>query len=360
MYNKNILISSKNPAKEILEELSLFEQTLHCEKFIRKTYKNVTNDIVSKNSKIASACFRQAKEYLMAGNSATISTSPLLYSYCLNNYAKGMTYLSSSDEHLLKGFRGHGFKSRTRSLVTESSIKIRKGGVINSLCSLVQHDSLSPGTLLTFEDIITLIPGIQNALYISTEYVSKIAYKGKDDNYLLCMFDNEDNFNYSHPDFTFDGTFYKSRDDDLHYLDIRFSIEGNSQIAALNGLRYNNENYIFMPSNLNGKEILLQPMVASYLLLMHYSMYVRYRAHDWDEIVDPKTSNTFTLIDLSIQNAVATFISDMHRFLTNKDIVLETYTDKNVEIYINKNIGKISEKVEKEFKKNQLIRNRAY
>lgn len=41
---------------------------------------------------------------------------------------------------------------------------------------------------------------------------------------------------------------------------------------------------------------------------MSYGMFVRYNAHVWEKFIDKKNSNEGTLIELSINNSVNTFI----------------------------------------------------
>ena len=87
-------------------------------------------------------------------------------------------------------------------------------------------------------------------------------------------------------------------------------------------------------------------------------MYVRYKADKWDEIVDPKISNHSTLIEMSIDNAVKTFITDIHRFITKKNIKIREYNDDNVKLYIESNIREIADKIDKELKNQAILRNR--
>ena len=282
-----------------------------------------------------------------------------MFSYSLNNYAKGFSYLVTEDASIHKGFNSHGFKSNTDNNIEKSSVTIRKKGVIDSLVKLVQHDKLVHSTKLSFEDLITLIPGIGDTLYASTKYISKISYKGDNQNYLLCLYNQTSPLQIdSHPEISFIGSNYVNRDNNLMYMDIQLSTQTRNQIKSLKGLNYINESYIYMPTIVDDNALLIQPLIASYLILMHYSMYVRYKADKWDEIVDPKISNHSTLIEMSIDNAVKTFITDIHRFITKKNIKIREYNDDNVKLYIESNIREIADKIDKELKNQAILRNR--
>lgn len=100
---------SKNPLKDILADLQLFQQTNYCYNYIKNKYPDNEETKILHSSEIASACFRQANEFMISAQNANLSTNPLLYSYALNNFTKGMAYLLYLDENMLKYFKRHGF-----------------------------------------------------------------------------------------------------------------------------------------------------------------------------------------------------------------------------------------------------------
>lgn len=101
--------TSNNPLKDILADLQLFQQTNYCYNYIKNKYPDGEDAKILYSSEVASACFRQANEFIISAQNANLSTNPLLYSYALNNFAKGMAYLLYLDEEMLKYFKDHGF-----------------------------------------------------------------------------------------------------------------------------------------------------------------------------------------------------------------------------------------------------------
>ena len=88
----------KNPVQSTFNDVKLFEQNSYCYNYLKKRFPDKTAEELKEHSEISSSCFRQASEYYNAASSVSISTSPLLYSYALNNLLKGVCYLITFDE----------------------------------------------------------------------------------------------------------------------------------------------------------------------------------------------------------------------------------------------------------------------
>ena len=133
---------STNPLKDILADLQLFQQTNYCYDYIKNKYPDDDETKILYSSEVASACFRQANEFIISAQNANLSTNPLLYSYALNNFAKGMAYLLYLDEEMLKYFKDHGFyisDDNIKDNILETNITIKQSGVPTFILKLFNN-----------------------------------------------------------------------------------------------------------------------------------------------------------------------------------------------------------------------------
>ena len=128
---------------------------------------------------MASACFRQANEFIISAQNANLSTNPLLYSYALNNFAKGMGYLLYLDEDMLKYFKKHGFNISDDSIkdnILETNITIEQSGVPTFILKLFNNTVLKKQEI-SFELLLSQIPEISSIFNKTTLKMSNVAKK---------------------------------------------------------------------------------------------------------------------------------------------------------------------------------------
>ena len=113
MYNSKL---SKDPFKSTINDLKMFEQTQYCFEYIKQESNSKSDEEIMVHAEIASACFRQASEYYKAAISVSLCTSPLLFSYALNNILKGTCYLKTFDNEIISGFSSHGFSVKNEDI----------------------------------------------------------------------------------------------------------------------------------------------------------------------------------------------------------------------------------------------------
>lgn len=176
MLNNKI---SNNPLKDILADLQLFQQTNYCYNYIKNKYPNGEEAKILYSSKVASACFRQANEFIISAQNANLSTNPLLYSYALNNFVKGMAYLLYLDEEMLKYFKDHGFyisDDNIKKNILETNITLKQCGVPTFILRLYNNIILKKQEI-SFELLLSQIPEISSIFNKTTLKMSNVAKK---------------------------------------------------------------------------------------------------------------------------------------------------------------------------------------
>ena len=155
---------SKNPLESIFYDLKMFEQTQYCLKYMRNIFFDKNDDEIMNHAEIASSCFRQANEYYKAASIVSLSTNPLLYSYALNNFAKGIAYLLYFDKEMLKYFKDHGFyilDDYIRENILETNITIKQSGVPTFILKLFNNVVFKKQEI-SFELLLSQIPEISD------------------------------------------------------------------------------------------------------------------------------------------------------------------------------------------------------
>jgi len=350
-FEKEII--SDNPLFDMFKELSLFEQTSYCVKYIESNILNLSSEQILYHADIASACFRQAKEYYEAGKKVSLSTRPLLYSYSINNYTKGMAYLTTNNDDILKGFGNHGFKYEYNNDFLNSTIKKVRLGAIHSLEKMVQDEEIPNNKPIPIHLLLALIPSLSKTFNSTTEYVSHVAFPLEEKNDFKLITQGK-NFKINEKQSKLVGLIGQKVAKHPYWGDecIRLGINVNGQelIKKLKRLSYVSNNHIFIPLLIDDKAILVQPMVASYLTLMFYGMLVRYHAEKWDKIIDGKTSNTFSLVKISIEDCYEEFVVNLYRYIFKQRIIKKEYTNDSVKDYIKDNAKEILEILDNEKK----------
>ncbi len=343
--NNEIIVD--DPLKYILRELELFEQTDYCKKYIAKKIVGIKDVDLEKHSEIASACFRQASEYFKAGNSVSLATKPLLYSYALNNYAKGMVYLTTKDDKLLNGFNKHGFSSSMSNNFLTSTITKKANGVISSLESLIQNEQIEANQNICLYELLSIIPGVQDIFGKITNHMSNVGFITETEkyyklgSYITAEYKKEE---------------YEKK---LEYLKLYSSIAKEKimfigvtlatgqKIEKLKGFSPIYKDKIILPLIINNKPTMVQPMIAAYLIIMHYGMAVRYHAELWDRLIDAKISNVYSLIKLSIEECYCEFLVDLYKYLFDIDVVKKQNYSSMIKEYLKNNKEEIINMVDR-------------
>lgn len=331
MLNNKI---SNNQLKDILADLQLFQQTNYCYNYIKNKYPNGEEAKILYSSKVASACFRQANEFIISAQNANLSTNPLLYSYALNNFVKGMAYLLYLDEEMLKYFKDHGFyisNDNIKKNILETNITLKQCGVPTFILRLYNNIILKKQEI-SFELLLSQIPEISSIFNKTTLKMSNVAKKvpnTKGEFEMYCRdFKQIEQKKEISEEYGIHGTY----DNRTHILHIGFNMKGKEKIehddTIKNNLFYND--YLILPNKFENGIYSLNLMFYCYLLIMSYGMLVRYNAHKWENFIDPKISKESTLIAMSVDVCVTDFLTLLHQKLLGYTYIESKYNDYNV------------------------------
>ncbi len=336
MYYKYKMV--KNPLQSTFNDLKLFEQNSYCYDYLKSKFNNISEKELKEHSEIASSCFRQAFEYYRVATSSSIATSPLLFSYSLNNLLKGTCYLISFNENILKGFKAHGFKVDSSFLVSNDIINskvtvMKQEGAVHSLLRLYNNFLIKQE--IPLYKILRHIPDLDDIYFRtikSTSFIAKDRQDGENEFYTFGNAIDEESKN------TFN-QFHLVSNINLHYNECIFY----TTIASQNMLEKKilDKDNIYYKSYMNIPDIFdegLKDINVSfycYLLIMSYGMMVRYNANIWEKYTDKKNSTFSTLIELSIPNAVINFYYQMHYLLFDFYYEDEIYNTNDVKKIIN-------------------------
>lgn len=348
---------SKNPLESIFYDLKMFEQTQYCLKYMRNIFFDKNDDEIMNHAEIASSCFRQANEYYKAASIVSLSTNPLLYSYALNNFAKGIAYLLYFDKEMLKYFKDHGFyilDDYIRENILETNITIKQSGVPTFILKLFNNTVLKKQEI-SFELLLSQIPEISNIFNKTTLKMSNIAIKIPNTQNEFQMYvenfedikERKDIFN----EYGITGN-YNSNNQTLNFY---FNMIGQKKIEndiIKNNLFY--KEYLILPNKFIDGICTINLMFYCYLLIMSYGMLVRYNAHKWENFIDPKISKESTLIAMSVDVCVNDFLTLLHQKLLGYTYVEDKYDDYNVKRVINDSTADIMNNITKKIKDRNL------
>ena len=307
--------SSQKPIDDILRDLSLFQQTTYCYKYIKKNNKNMSEDDLKINSEFSSAAFRQAFEFYQSAKNASLFTSPLLYSYSLNNFAKGIIYLM--DSSLNRYCNKHGLtvnKTEIKSSLLNSLVSTDMSGPATALASLFDFHPVAKQKL-TFRSLIDHLPTISDIYYKTTGYPSNTPIKDDNGSYTLDC-DDFDSYENNKKESFDKYNIHRS------YVDYQNKIFFSLSLQAIELLDENNsrkhfyyKDYMILPINLVEGTYCINIVYYAYVLIMSYGMLVRYHAEKWEKFIDSKISDEATLIRESNIEAVNLFLIHIHMLL---------------------------------------------
>ena len=323
---------SNNYLKDTIEDLKLFEQTIYCYNYIKNKYPTLDKDNLEEQADIASACFRQANEYIKSAKIAPLSTNPLLYSYALNNFSKGMAYLLFIDETILSNFNDHGFKVLNENIgesILETKVTIKKFGVINFLLKTYNNYELEKQNI-SFEKLLSQIPGLEKIFLNTTGKMGNVLRKidGKSNDFFADCLNTEDIAEKRKicDEYGLVGDYSKGK------IYASFNAKGSNKYNGNDVIKRNlfYKNYLIIPNEFVDGIHDINLIFYCYLIIMGYGMLVRYNAHKWEKFIDCKLSNEATLIQSSIECCVNNFIILLHQKIFEFYYLEDKYNDLDV------------------------------
>lgn len=321
---------SNNCLKDTIEDLKLFEQTIYCYNYIKNKYPTLDKDSLEERADIASACFRQANEYIKSAKNASLSTNPLLYSYALNNFSKGMAYLLFYSMN--PKFKKHGFEVKNEKIgenILDTEITIYKCGVTNFLLKAFDNYELEKQDI-TFEKLLSQIPGLEKIFMNTTGKMGNILRKidGKNNTFLAdCPSAGEIAEKRKICDeYGLVGTYSKGK------IYTSFNAKGSNKYNEDDVIKRNlfYKDYLIIPNEFVDGIHDINLIFYCYLIIMGYGMLVRYNAHKWEKFIDCKLSNEATLIQSSIECCVNNFIILLHQKIFEFYYFEDKYNDLDV------------------------------
>lgn len=328
-YANYISRNTVNPLDEMLKELSLFKQTRYCYDYIKKHIPGKDDTEVMKEAELSSSAFRQAFEFYESAKLTSLTTSPLLYSYSINNFTKGLIYLC--DSSLGKYFKKHGFNvsdDNIKDNLLDSLLTIEKSGPPTAILKLLGNHIVEKQDI-TFKRLIEHIPEVSEIYLKSTNNSSSTAkwnnqrfYEMKSENWDEDSVLKKEEIEHFHVV----GNYYGRTK--TYYCNV--TMAGTDLIRDTNS--FNNfyyKNYLIFPLKLEEGIYSINVMFYAYLIIMGYGMMVRYNADKWEKFIDPKLSNEATLINETLMQGFCIFISHVHKILFG-------YTYENLEYNVQK------------------------
>lgn len=329
---KEEIKNSNSAFFDTCNEIRLFEQKEYCKNYIRKLYPDLSDDKLEYNSDVASACFRQANEFIKSGKLASLSTSPLLYSYALNNYAKGLTYLCEIDADTLNCFKEHGFQLKDEDIkdnVLDTEIIIGKYGAAKALL-IVFDNQILVEQKITFDLLLSRIPELGNMYYNSTSRTPNVALININDRNSFILKGNilSDDQKEIGKEFGMVSNYIER----THEFNLAFNMKGKEKIE--NGIFSKDDIYykssLIFPAKFTDGIHSINVIYYCYLVIMNYGMLVRYNPNKWERFIDPKLSDEFALINISVDICLRIFLEQLHKKLFGYYFIEEKYTDNNV------------------------------
>lgn len=323
----------KNPVQSTFNDVKLFEQNSYCYNYLKKRFPDKTAEELKEHSEISSSCFRQASEYYNAASSVSISTSPLLYSYALNNLLKGVCYLITFDEKILNGFKAHGFKVDSDYLIGNDIINskvtvMKQEGAVHSLLRI--YDNFLNKQEIPIFKILRHIPDLDDIYFRTIGSISFIAKDKQDGENEFFVFGNQIDEETSNifKEFHLMGNVNSRCEECYFYTTMASQKLFEDKIISKKNVYY--KSYMNIPDMFDEGLKDVNVSFYCYLLIMSYGMIVRYNANIWEKYIDKKNSSFSTLIELSIPNAVINFYYQMHFLLFDFYYLDESYSTSDV------------------------------
>ena len=350
---------SNKPFENTLNELMVFKQMLYCKKYITIRYSGLNENEIDSKAKVASACFRQAFQFYDSARSAMLSTSPLLFSYCVNNLIRGFAFLYSTNTRVFENLQNHGFSVKREKLnknLLDSTINIKNIGVVNGI-QLILGDKNIKSQNISFEMLLSHIPEISNIFQITANKPSNVAkrFNNQENTYEIQLLEHNRDINNLKNVCDYIGivgSFCGSNSK----LYCGINLIGAEVISKENmekNMFYND--YIILPQELEDGIYSLNILFYTYLLIMSYGMIVRYNADKWEDYIDPKISNEVQLISESVEQSIQIIFVEIHRLLYGYSYKESYYNDNEVEKVIDQSTERIMNNIKEKIKRDNLV-----
>lgn len=343
---------TKNPLQSVFNDLKLFEQNNFCYEYLKRIFSDKNEEELEQHANVASACFRQASEYYKVASNAGISTSPLLFSYAMNNLLKGVCYLKSFDNEILDGFKAHGFKVDS-SFLTEDALKskvtiMKQKGAVHSLLKL--YDNFLIKQEIPLYKILRHIPDIESFYFKLVGSISLIvkSTKNRKNEYIIAGTSIDDETNEIFKEFSLMGNISSNSDFCICYPTMKNKQYFEKEVFNKNNVFY--KDYMNIPEKYDEGLKDINISFYCYLLIMSYGMMVRYNANIWEKYIDKKGSSYSTLIELSIPNAVINFYYQMHYLLFGFYYENDSFTEIDIKKMIDESTVDIMNNITRKLK----------
>ncbi len=346
---------SKNPFESTINDLKLFEQTQYCFEYIRQINSSKSDEEVMAQAEISSACFRQANEYYKAATQVSLSTSPLLFSYAINNILKGTCHLLTFEETIISGFNNHGFQVKNDEIlesILKSKINIKEHGAIVSLLKLFGNSINAQK--IEFNKLLRHIPGISDIYFKTTGNMPLLALQNKNDasEYIIEGDTLNDEIQRIMEDVGIVGNIISREQRCYCWINMKCKTNIEEGIYSKDNMYY--QRYLIIPEKFDEGIKDINVAFYCYLLIMAYGMLVRYNAHKWECFIDRKKSKESTLIELSVTNSVINFYYQIHYMLFKYYYEEDSYNDVDVKKVIRESTKDIMNNITKEIEHHNL------
>ena len=314
-----------NKSAIFLEQLSLFTQDSYCKEYIDKQNLYTSAKDIERAAKISAACFRQAKEYLTASQHITLATKPLLIAYAQNNFIKGTAYLKRND--LSSHFERHGLQLKEENIADNfiDSKIIKQFGVTTAIEHLLGLGHISNSSPMSIGEMLSLIPTVSRYycdIYSKAPRVFE-AHRGSRHGYITYSVKINDGLDPDELAKEYEALTLVGLPLEYSPYGKRFIIRGVEGLIAKTPEQVQRliatDDFFITPIIVNAQLYWMPPLYTSYLLMLTYSMLVRYHAEKWFGFIDPQKSTSYTIIDISTKYALEIFVDGIHALLFDVD-----------------------------------------
>lgn len=343
-------INSNNIYNELWELLGMFESKSYvCEK-VAQNFKEIDVDELNTRIDIITSSVRQAREYFKASEKVSILTSPLLVNYGMINLAKALYYLKQPD--ISKNyFSKHGadLYPSNYSSVIDVKLKIKDFGSLISLGKCYDEKELQKE--INLKTLLAQIPEISQLYEETYNTYSKVLYS-QPIKYGYKLFSSEsdktsilDYLNKNNEDIFSRGIVINSINKDKGYiLSLTQTMAGDLTENIIKTSK--NKTYI----NIEKRNFRYNQITIAYLIILAYSMLVRYYPNNWEKFIDKNFSKEYQIIYRSVLACKEIFIIEISKMIIDDDILFINDEDKFVEEIDLRKLYRDLEKIDREEK----------
>jgi len=355
-----IVINTDNPEQEVWFRLSEHESEYITKKNMSRYYAE--EGIRFSESELGQAasyfvyCLKQAKEYFRAAKNVSILTSPLLVFYGMVCLAKNLIILRQpqyplkmkSDRRLRKHGLGYENRESDDALLVNDIVRIQDHGTFSSLCHFFKDD-LPDQREYSIRELYGWVPELyiygcgSEIQHCLASVNSGIAEEG---GYIVAkievanssFFSEQsllDIYPFLRSDFTLDsneGGFAFTGRIPENKKEVVKNIRNISEkqaktyelveeiekyLSQFSSYDYFDREYLCPPK----EKLVLNPLLATYMLMYGYSRVCRYHPQKWGRIIEAKSSNERWFVEKVLDLSFKTFPMEVHRIFVGKPVV---------------------------------------